>query len=398
MSEAPTEKTVLRIRIILIIALIVQIAGLIVGAELTEIHYFTHTDPSYQSVCAVNETINCETVAQSPYSVFLGMPVSVFGIFGYLLMACLTVWGLSKRRLHPHWPLGALFGTFIVSAASSLTLGYISFVRIDSLCIFCMTLYGLNTILLILGIILLATARTGPIKALARDLKALFSRPAILLALVVIFGGLFAAPYLLIEPYWQHPGWSDLPELPTGKSETGCHWIGAENPLVTVVEFSDYQCPHCRQAHKRMRFQAAKYPNEVRLIHSHLPLDNACNDQIKRQFHARACEFSKAAECAAEQGMFWPMNDALFSIQDDMNAGDINLDRLAVQLGLDRSIFNQCMAAEGIPECIQKDIEESRRRGVAGTPTFFIQSQPYEGGIPDQVLETVVEKARKKRK
>jgi protein-disulfide isomerase len=217
-----------------------------------------------------------------------------------------------------------------------------------------------------------------------------------LLGLMVVSGGLLATPYLLIEPYWHHPGWSDLPDLPTGKTDTGCHWIGAENPLVTVIEFSDYQCPHCRAAHKKMRFQAAKYPDEVRLIHNHLPLDNACNDNIKQQFHLRACEFSKAAECAGEQGLFWPMNDALFSIQDDMAAEEINLDRIAVQLGLDRSMFNDCMDADEIPECIQKDIMESRRRGVAGTPTFFIQSQAYEGGIPDQVIETEVEKARQK--
>ncbi len=398
MSQAPTEKTVLKKRNILIVALIVQIAGLFVSVELTRIHYLTHTDPAFQSVCAVNESINCKTVAQSPYSVFWGLPVSVFGMLGYLLMACFTVWGLTKRRLRSHWPTGVLFATFVMSAASSLVLGYISFIRIDSLCIFCMTLYGFSAVLLVLGILLLATTRTGPIKALTRDLQALLARPAMFAALVVIFGGLFATPYLVIEPYWQHLGWTSLPVLPTGKTDTGCHWVGAKDPLLTVIEFSDYQCPHCRQAHKRMRFQAAKYPDEVRLIHSHLPLDNACNDQIKRQFHARACEFSKAAECAAEQDMFWEMNDALFSMQDTMSAEDMDLNSIAVQLGLDRSMFNECMDDEGIPECVQKDIEESRRRGVSGTPTFFIQSQPYEGGIPDQVLDAAVEKARQKRK
>ncbi len=394
MSESSTGKKPFRIRVILIIALLVQIAGFIVAAELTEIHYYTHTDPSYHSICAVNETINCETVAQSPYSVFLGLPVSVLGMFGYLLMACLTVWGLTKKRLHPNWPMGALFITFLASAASSLILGYISFVKIDSFCIFCMTLYGLNTILFVLGIVLLVTTRTGPIMAIAADLKAALARPMIVLGLVVVFGGLFAMPYIIIEPYWQHPGWSDLPKLPTGETDTGCHWIGAKNPLVTIIEFSDYQCPHCRSAHKTMRLQAARYPDEVRLIHNHLPLDNACNDNIKRQFHDRACEFSKAAECAGEQDMFWPMNDAIFSIQDEIDAEEVDLNRISVQLGLDRSMFADCMASEEIPGCIQKDIEESRRLGVSGTPTFFIQSQAYEGGIPDQVLETVVEKAR----
>lgn len=258
MNEASAAKNHRKIRVLLVVALLLQIAGFIVSTELTKIHYLTHTDPTYHSICAVNETINCETVAQSPYSVFLELPVSIWGMFGYLFMACFTVWGLVKKRLHADWPLGALFGAFTVSALSSIALGYISFIRIDSLCIFCMSLYGINTVLFVLGIVLLATAKTGPINALTTDLKTIVGKPAVLGILVVVFGGILATPYLVIDPYWHHPGWSDLPELPSGKTETGCHWIGAKEPLVTVIEFSDYQCPHCRQAHKNMQIGRAQ--------------------------------------------------------------------------------------------------------------------------------------------
>jgi protein-disulfide isomerase len=205
-----------------------------------------------------------------------------------------------------------------------------------------------------------------------------------------------ATPMVFIPPYWQHPGWIELPELPTGVDGNGCHWIGAKHPTVVVVEFSDYQCPHCRRAHKQMRLEAAKFPDEVRLIHNHMPLDRACNEDIKRPFHDRACEFSKAAECAAAQGKFWQMNDALFSIQERVRTNDVDVERLAVQIDLDRSVFRDCMAEEGIPDIIRSDLEKSRALNVLGTPTFFIRSQPYLGGLPEGTLEAAVLQERQR--
>lgn len=374
----------------LVIGLVLSVIGIGVSIKLTQIHYFTHTDPSYESVCAVSEAVNCETVAQSPYAVFLGTPISVWGIFGYFFMAFFALWGLSRKRLHATWPQGILFGLFFMSLISSSLLAYVSFTRIDSLCIFCMSLYIINGLLFAVSAAGAFVARKNPIWLVTSDLKALFSKPLLLIALFVAAGGIVAALVGAMPKYWHHPGWDDLPKLPTGQDEKGCHWMGAKNPVITVVEFSDYECPHCRVAHKKMRMSAAQYPDKVRLIHNHLPLDQACNEDIQHPFHNRACEFSKAAECAAEQDKFWEMNDAIFSIQETVRSRDVNIERIAVQLGLDRSAFKECMAREGIPECIKDDMEKARRLQVAGTPTFFVGNQPYPGGLPDGLLEVLL--------
>ncbi|MCP4599754.1 MAG: thioredoxin domain-containing protein [Proteobacteria bacterium] len=384
-------------RVVLLISLVLCIVGLGVAIELTKIHYFSHTKPDYSSVCAISENINCETVAQSPFSVFIRAPVSVWGIFGYTLIGFMAIWGLTRKSLHPTWPHGTLLVFYAVSTIASVMLGYISVTKIDSLCLFCATLYTINLALFILGVVSVVQLRASPLRLLIADLKALFSRLRVSAVLIIVAGGAVTALNIAIPPYWQHPGWTELPSLTSGE-DNGCHWIGAKNPIVTVVEFSDYQCPHCRKAHKEMRGKAAQYPDEVRLIHNHLPLDNACNAAIKRPFHNRACEFSKAAECAAEQGKFWEMNDALFSIQDKIPTRDVNVARLAVQIGLDRSAFNQCMADEGIPDCILKDLEKARFLDVEGTPTFFIGSQSYPGRIPDGALEMAVAAAQQKQK
>ncbi|MCP4678818.1 MAG: thioredoxin domain-containing protein [Deltaproteobacteria bacterium] len=380
-----------------IVLIVLCLIGLGVAIELTRIHYFTHTDSAYRSICAVNDLINCESVAQSPFSVFMGVPVSILGIFGYTLMGLLAVWSLTKKRLHPTWPFGALFWIIVFACASSAILAYISFTRIDSLCIFCMTLYITNILLLVTGIVALVRVKANPFSLLVMDIKSFIAKPLAPLCLVVVAGGSLASLVAFFPPYWQHPGWADLKDLPTGEDEHGCHWIGAEDPLVTIIEFSDYECPHCRRAHKKMRLMAAEYPEEVRLIHNHLPLDQACNESVKEPFHNRACEFSKAAECAGAQDKFWKMNDALFSVQNTVRTKDVDVERLAIKLGLDRSTFNECMEKKGIPDCILTDIEKAASLNVKGTPTFIMRSKPYPGEIPEGALEAAVQQEREKK-
>ena len=382
-------------RIFFIVMLILAVTGIGVSIELTNIHHATHTDPNFVSVCAVSDEVNCETVARSPYSVFLGAPVSVWGIFGYLLISFFAVWGLKRQRWHDRFPVGIL--TFLVSAALTAAgiLAFISFTRIDSLCLFCMTLYGINTIMSVIVVSYLIHARINPCGALIADIVAFFRKPAILAAIAVPVIAAAAGVILGITPYWQHVGWREIPKLKTGVDENGFHWTGAENPILTVVEYSDYQCPFCRKAHKDLRLLAAEYPDEVRLIHRHMPLDNACNAEIERPFHEYACKFSKAAECAGEQHMFWAMNDALFSIQDTMKAGDVDVEILAVELGLDRSSFKECMARPGVPPKMKKDMAAAAKLEIKGTPTFFVGAQSYEGRIPEAVFRKLVENARK---
>ncbi|MCK9459001.1 MAG: thioredoxin domain-containing protein [Proteobacteria bacterium] len=382
---------------LLVAMLVLAVIGTGVAAHLTQIHYYTHTDPAYHSVCAVSETVNCETVAESTYSVFLGLPISVWGLFCYALAAALAILGLATRsRLHPAWPRGALFCLAAAALAGSAILAYLSFFRIDSMCIFCMTLYGVNSALFAVATALAVKSGRSPVALVAADLAAALRRPAQALALVAIFGAGVAVAELLVPPYWVHLGWSDLPALPTGVDAEGHHWIGTEKPTVIVTEFSDYECPHCRRAHRNARQMAARYPDAVQLVHRHQPLDQACNPALAKPFHRRACEFARAAECAGEQGEFWAMNDALFSVQDQVRAADVELDRLAVGIGLDRSRFRECLDSEAPRRRIAADVADAKRRHVSGTPTFFIGAQAYPGGFPQEILDAAVE-ARAKR-
>jgi protein-disulfide isomerase/uncharacterized membrane protein len=369
------------------------LAGVAVSAELTRIHVKVHTDPNYHSVCAMSEGVNCETVAVSPFSVFAGLPVSVWGLAGYLVMGALATWSLTRRRLHARWPLGLLLVLTGFSVVVSAALAFISATRIDSLCLFCTASYVLNAALLVTTT--LAWRRTGlRVKTLvADDVNALRAVPGTFAALTgLALTGLLALQ-VLVPPYWTTPGWKDLPRLPTGTDGAGHHWVGAVHPRITVVEFSDYECPHCRSAHKATRLLAAAHPETVRLVHRHLPLDMACHPALRRPFHLRACLFAQAAACAALQGRFWEMNDALFATQDIVKTVSVDPVDLAVRLGLDRLTFKRCLESNATAETIDADVREAMSQGITGTPTFLVAGKKFAGRIPEAEWERLIAEA-----
>ncbi len=379
-----------------IIILLFALIGIAVSVELTFVHHSTHTDNKFSSMCAVNDRVNCETVARSPYSVFLGAPVSVWGILGYFLIGLFSVWGLQCSKYNRSWPLGVLTVLAFFALCTSGFLAYISFTKIDSICLFCMTLYVIAILLTVWMSVTFIKFKLNPVKVIYEDIKSLLSRPFHFAMIAVPTIAVTLAVMFAVPPYWQHIGWKDLPKLNTGKDMNGDHWIGAEKPMLNIIEYSDYQCPYCRNAHRNARIIAAKYPDEVRLVHKHVPLDKACNKSIVDSYHTYACKFSKATVCASRQGKFWEMNDAIFSIQDSIRAVDVNVEHLAVELGLDRLNFVSCMEEKDFPKDILRNIEESERLQIAGTPTFIIHGQEFEGSVSEAFVANYVEQMRKK--
>ncbi|MBN1946899.1 MAG: thioredoxin domain-containing protein [Bradymonadales bacterium] len=414
--------------------LVCCLLGLAASIELTRIHVFVHTDPSYHSVCAMSEGVNCETVAISPYSVFAGLPVSVWGIAGYLLMGGLALAACVKRsrrprsttreetpgnpadgeaggggsenpppkgsavakvgdlatRTVPTWPFGLLLLLTCFSVVVSVVLATISATRIDSLCLFCMTSYAINVLLLVLCLIAWRKTRAGTLQLVLLDLKTVLTRPLLFVPLALVGLGSIGALRAAVPPYWETPGWNDLPRLASGTDENGHHWIGAANPTLTIVEFSDYECPHCRAAHKDIRLLAAQHPDRIRLVHRHLPLDQQCHPGLRRPFHRYACRFAEAAECAALQGRFWDMNDALFSIQDTVRTDDVDPEELAVRLGLNRLEFQRCLENQETTDRVAADLEEAMRRNLRGTPSFLVGNQLFLGRIPQAELDRLL--------
>ena len=373
-----------------VLSAVLSVLGIVVAVELTRIHLFVHTDPDYRSVCAVSEGVNCETVALSPYSVFAGIPVSVWGIIGYSAMALLSFWSLSRRRLHGLWPWGLLFVAAFAAMVASLILAVISATKIDSLCLFCMSTYAINAILLAIAIVVFRRSRARISTLVLLDLTALAIRPK--LGALLLIGTMTAVGTTVatMPRYWEPSDGTALPLPASGTDADGSHWVGAENPELTIVEYSDYECPHCRVAHEKVRLLVASHPNRLRLVHRHLPLDQKCHPKVKRPFHKHACELAAAAECAAFQQKFWEMNDALFSMQISKKKEIPDLLEMAVSLGLDRSEFKQCLSEDEAGAKVAADIEASVRRGLSGTPSYIVGDKTIVGRVPVSEIEAAL--------
>lgn len=140
---------------------------------------------------------------------------------------------------------------------------------------------------------------------------------------------------------------------------------GAVMARVTIVEFSDFQCPHCGHAHPILRQLLREFEGDVRLVFRNYPLPG----------HPRANPAARAAVAAGNQDKFWEMADLLFEHQDTLE--DEDLDRFATELGLDMARFHTDMASPETQARIDADREAGHNLDVEGTPTFFINGRRF---------------------
>lgn len=162
----------------------------------------------------------------------------------------------------------------------------------------------------------------------------------------------------------------------------GSYSIGPEDAAITIVEFSDYQCPFCVRWHEQVYNQLmAAYPGKVRFVYRHLPLT---------QIHPQAMPASEAAMCAGEQNAYWQFHERLFTNQDSL--GDALYTQLATDLGLDLTAFQECRDTHKYQAQIQADMDFAIGLGVQSTPTFFINGLAMVGAQPLSSFTQLIEK------
>lgn len=148
---------------------------------------------------------------------------------------------------------------------------------------------------------------------------------------------------------------------------TADHSVGPRTAAITLVEYGDYQCPYCGAAFGILRHVLADRP-DIRFIFRNFPLTAV---------HPNALRAAEAAEAAASQGKFWEMHDMLYENQSSLD--DRHLVAYATAIGLDIPEFDAAMRDQRYRSKIEQDFMGGVRSGVGGTPTFFINGEPYTG-------------------
>ena len=156
---------------------------------------------------------------------------------------------------------------------------------------------------------------------------------------------------------------------------------GSQDAPVTIVEFSDFQCPFCGRFHKDTYDQIRRnYEGKIRFVYRDYPIV---------QLHPFAEVSAEAADCVNEQGKFWEFHDLLLTNQNITSADDVN--KFAAQLGINMMSYNDCMSTHRYQQEVAKDIQDGTSYGVQGTPTFFINGQPLVGAQPYAVFASVID-------
>lgn len=178
---------------------------------------------------------------------------------------------------------------------------------------------------------------------------------------------------------YAHPPERKLLEDPIAVPTAGAPEIGPNNAPITLVEFSDFQCPYCGLATPALHAVLKAYPTQVKLYFKQFPLD----------IHSQAALAAAASVAAQRQGKFWEMHDALFASRRDLSLPTILA--LASAIGLDMKKFEADLNSPEVHKAVDRDLEEGSDIGVMSTPTLFIDGKHYNGMISLEALKPILD-------
>ena len=160
-------------------------------------------------------------------------------------------------------------------------------------------------------------------------------------------------------------------------------WAGNKDAKVIIVEFSDFQCPFCRQTYPTVKQIIKTYGDQILFVYRDFPIHS---------LHPQAGKAAEAAQCAYEQDSFWEYHDTLFEKQNDWASGGVpRFKKYAEDLGLDTDAFNECLDTGRYTSEVGIDLKDGMFFGVSGTPTFFINGRKLSGSQPFSAFKTIID-------
>ena len=379
---------------------VLALAGLGIGTYLSILHYQAGADDLITApFCEAGAVIDCKSVLNSAYATLFGLPIALWaaGAYAGILVLAFVPALMAKTQLL----ILACLWMFVFA----LYMASISFLKLQSVCLFCAGLYLVNGGLLVGAMLLIRSSKTGKT----------FNQSQLAYGLVgfaVLLGGIsvwqtqqalaHVSPLDFIAPPPERiersfvKYYNEQREVAVQGEER--HIKGKPDAPLTITEFVDFRCPSCAFARDSLAQLYSTNPGDVRVIFHHYPLDQSCNP-IGQQVHPSACAAAIASECASEQDRFWDYADRLFADQKE-NPRSFSREDLvshAKALDLESERFDTCLDDPSMEERVRKDVEEGRRLEIQATPTLIINGRVIAGLPPPKKLATLITMAKQKK-
>jgi uncharacterized membrane protein/protein-disulfide isomerase len=374
--------------------------GLAASSAAAYVHYNLIRNPDYSSFCDFNSTVSCKAAYLSRYGSVAGVPVAVGGIL-FFAWVLILMWGSrGKSRIKDSAP-AYIFAGATLALAVVLYLAYASFFVLKEVCPLCVATY-----VAVIGVFVISGGASSvpmsklPGRAL-RDIRVLVATPvALIIALLFVGGAAWATSSFPREV--DRPVVPQAPAITANQSTEFERWwdvqprvsnfpFSNDGAKVLIVEFADFQCPHCKQmyfAYKPILDKyLAEHPKDVKFIFKSWPINANCNASVPGVNFVASCDASAAFIMAKPKGTAEKLKDWFFVHQEELSPATIR--RAAGEIGGITDFDAQYPKV--LPE-VKTDAAVGSSLGVSGTPAFFINGKRVPGaGVPPQYFEPLIQ-------
>lgn len=379
-------------------ALISSILSILVHSYLALTHYKIKFGLSEgKSLCNINATFNCDTVATSRYASFLDLPIASWGAATHFVLSLILILWFIGLLKNPSRVLriALLLSAFI--ALISIVMGGISTLLLSTYCIFCIVTYLLSFIITATLWIAVPPLST---KYISTDISSLWKDHKWISFLFLLIPGIgylsnsmildeFGVGQMKIAIEESLQNWRTATQRNFDNTNGLIFKTNADEAKMVIVEFADFLCPHCKSAAIPLHNFAENHKN-VTLVFKSFPLDGVCNEQISHKGDGLRCQLAYAALCAEtinHQG--WLALEYIFSRQNKWNLGTVegDLKNMAVDLKISYTDFKSCLESDVTHRKILAQAKEGT--GIYGTPTIFVNGKELSRGQFLPILEAV---------
>ena len=384
---------------------ILALIGFALTVKLAMIYYSANYDQyALSSFCSINDFIDCDGVAKTTTSQFLGIPLAYWGMLFYITVFFLTfAEKLNKIKIlsflevfkEPKAYIGFL-GT--IAFLFSMVLAGISVFKLHKICILCIATY-------IIDFVIALIATNGMFKNILKAFKTTFldfidgaKKYTKTFITLLIFATSFLAYTGITLNFVPHiKSYKSIikyRKIKYNPYRVKGNTLGVDNAEVTIELYSDYVCPLC-YINNIMIHQAAKEFKNIKIIHYNYPFDKVCNSAFDYSMHPNACFMSRAALAAKKQDNYWEMSSLLYENQPRTEEKVIELAKIA---NLDINQFLKDFNSEETNNLLKLDIQKGNENGINATPTMYINGEKVVGVKPYYKLKEILTEHGAKKK